>query len=109
MTYIWKILIPVSLGLALATNAFAQTPAGPGPGGKGYTGMRMGPNNTSGWAHMTKQERTEHQTKMRSMQNHDECMAYMEQHHAMMTERAKAKGRSMPGKPPNDACAAMKK
>jgi hypothetical protein len=46
---------------------------------------------------------------MRSMQNHDECTAYVEQHHAMMVERAKEKGRSMPAKPRQDSCATLKK
>jgi hypothetical protein len=109
MTSIWKILIPVSLGLVLAASGFAQTTGDPAPGSKGHAGMRMGSHNTTGWAHMTKQERMEHQDKMRSMQSHDECMAYVEQHHAMMVERAKEKGRSMPGKPRQDPCAAMKK
>jgi hypothetical protein len=109
MTSIWKFLIPVSMCAVLSTSAFAQNANGPGPGGKGNMGMRIGPNNTTGWAHMTKQERTEHQEKMRSMQSHDECTAYVEQHHAMMTERAKEKGRSMPAKPRQDPCAAMKK
>jgi hypothetical protein len=109
MTLIWKILVPASLGLALATSVFAQAAGEPGSGGKGHAGMRMGPNNTTGWTHMTKQERMEHQEKMRSMQSHDECTAYVEQHHAMMVERAKEKGRSMPAKPRQDPCAAMKK
>jgi hypothetical protein len=109
MTSIWKTLIPASLCLVLATSALAQPANGPGPGGKGHAGMRVGPHNTSGWAHMTKQERMEHQGKMRSMQNHGECTAYVEQHHAMMADRAKDKGRSMPGKPRRDACAALKK
>lgn len=108
MTSIWKLLLPAALCMTLATSVLAQA-AGAGPGGKGHTGMRMGPNNTTGWAHMTKQERMEHQEKMRSMQSHDECTAYVEQHHAMMVERAKEKGRSMPAKPRQDPCAAMKK
>jgi hypothetical protein len=109
MTSIWKTLIPASLCVVLATSALAQNASGPGSGGKGHAGMRMGPHNTSGWVHMTKQERVEHQDKMRSMQNHAECAAYVEQHHAMMVERAKEKGRSMPNKPLRDACAKIKK
>jgi hypothetical protein len=106
MTSMWKLLVPASLCMTLAASVLAQ---GTELGGKGNMGMRMGPNNTTGWAHMTKQERMEHQEKMRSMQNHDECTAYVEQHHAMMVERAKEKGRSMPAKPRQDPCAAMKK
>lgn len=105
MTSIWKLLLPAALCMTLATNVLAQ---GAGPD-KGHAGMRMGTNNTTGWAHMTKQERMEHQEKMRSMQSHDECTAYVEQHHAMMVERAKEKGRSIPAKPRQDPCAAMKK
>jgi hypothetical protein len=106
MTSIWKTFGSAALCMLLAASALAQ---GPGPGGKGYGGMQMGPNNTSGWGLMSKQERAEHQDKMRSMQNHGECTAYMEQHHAMMADRAKEKGRPMPGKPKRDACAGMKK
>jgi hypothetical protein len=105
MISISKLILPASLCMTLAASALAQ---GAGPDGKGNTGMRMGPNNTTGWAHMTKQERIEHQKKMSSMQSHDECTAYVEQHHAMMVERAKEKGRSMPAKPRQDSCAAMK-
>jgi hypothetical protein len=106
MTLTWKILVPASLCMTLAASVLAQ---GSGPGGKGHGGMHMGPNNTSGWGLMSKQERVEHQDMMRSMQNHGECTAYVEQHHAMMTERAKEKGRPMPSKPKRDACAGMKK
>jgi hypothetical protein len=106
MISILKILLSLSLCATLAASALAQ---GAGSDGKGNMGMRMGPNNTAGWEHMTKQERLEHQKKMHSMQNHDECTAYVEQHHAMMVERAKEKGRSMPAKPRQDSCAALKK
>jgi hypothetical protein len=109
MNSISTIWIPAALCAALSTSAFAQSAAGPGPAGKGHGGMHMGSNNTSGWAYMTKQERIEHQKKMRSMQNHDECTAYVEQHHAMMVERAKEKGRSMPAEPRQDSCATLKK
>jgi hypothetical protein len=37
------------------------------------------------------------------------CMAYMEQHHAKMAARAKERGRTLPAKPRQDACAALKK
>jgi hypothetical protein len=106
MTSTFKILVPASFCMLLAASALAQ---GPGPSGKGHGGMHMGPNNTSGWGLMTKEERMEHQDKMSAMQNHGECTAYIEQHHVMMVERAKEKGRPMPGKPKRDACAGMKK
>jgi hypothetical protein len=62
-----------------------------------------------GWSMMTRQERTEHRAKIRSMKTYEECKTYVEQHHAQMTARAKDKGRSMPAQPRADACAWLKK
>lgn len=80
---------------------------GPG-GGMQRGGPRWGENTTPGWSMMTDDERRQHREKMQSMKSHDECMAYRDQHHQQMMERAKAKGMNMPGKPRRDACAGMK-
>jgi hypothetical protein len=61
-----------------------------------------------GWGLMTRQERTEHRDKIRSMKTYEECKAYVEQHHTQMAARAKEKGGSMPAQPRRDACAWLK-
>jgi hypothetical protein len=43
------------------------------------------------------------------MTDHGACTAYMEKHHAQMSERAKARGRTVPAKPRHDACTPLKK
>jgi hypothetical protein len=57
---------------------------------------------------MTPAERTEHQTRMRSMKTHEECKTYMGQHHEQMAARAKEKGVTVPGQPRRDPCAGLK-
>jgi hypothetical protein len=111
--------IAASLLLASAL-AVAQGPASaPGPGaGPGMgMGMGMGPmhgwrmhrDNTPGWSLMSRAERQAHHDKMMGMKDHAECQAYMQQHHAQMADRAKERGRAMPGQPRRDACAMLKK
>jgi hypothetical protein len=46
---------------------------------------------------------------MQAMTDHGACMAYMEQHHAQMAERAKQRGRALPAKPRADPCAPLTK
>ena len=128
-----KTLRPLSFAAALlvaAGTVSAQpgpgTGPGPGPGpgasappggpggmgrmnGPGHMGGRWGTDFTSGWSMMTPAERQEHQTKMSSMTNYDECKAYMDQHHQQMAERAKEKGSTVPAKPRRDACAGLKR
>ena len=58
---------------------------------------------------MTEAERKDHQGKMRSMTNYEDCKAYMEQHHQQMTARAKEKGRTIPNQPRRDGCASLKR
>ncbi|MDE2400415.1 MAG: hypothetical protein KGL90_01945 [Burkholderiales bacterium] len=123
-------LLAVLTALALlASNAPAQPgpAAGPGASGPGY-GMMGGPggtggrgmmghgpgagpgmDDTSGWTMMTEQERKDHQAKMRSMNNYDECRAYVDKEHQQMVARAKEKGRAMPTQPRRDACAHLKR
>ena len=95
--------------LALSmTAAQAQGPASaPAMGGMG--GMNLNRDNTPGWSMMTRAERREHHDKMMAMTDPAVCMAYMEQHHAKMAERAKERGRTLPAKPRRDACAPLKK
>ncbi len=81
---------------------------GGGPGmGRGRMGM-AGPDYSPGWSLMTPDERSQHQTKMRSMTNYDECKAYMAQQHDQMAARAKAQGTQMPAQPRRDGCAGLK-
>jgi hypothetical protein len=97
------------------TNATASAPCmGTGKGmgtgmgmGKGSGGM-AGANYTHGWSMMTPQERSEHQARMQGMSSAAECRAYRDEHHAQMSERAKAQGGQPLPKPRNDACAGMK-
>ena len=103
-------------------SAFAQPGAasGPGPGasaprmgmgpggGRGPMG-RWGSDNTPGWTMMTPQERTEHQTRMRSMTNYDECKTYQAQHHEQMAARAKERGAKPLAAPRRDPCASLKR
>jgi hypothetical protein len=96
-----------ALGFGVGALAFAQGVAAQGPG-PGPGNMRFGPSNTSGWALMTRQERIEHQSQIRSMKTYEECKAYVEQHHTQMVERAKEKGRAAPAQARSDACAWLK-
>lgn len=52
-----------------------------------------------GWQLMTKQERMEHRTRMRSLKTQQEREAYRIEHHKQMQERAKQKGVSLPDDP----------
>lgn len=85
-----------------ASGAAADCPAGRG------AGMRWGRSQTPGWAMMSESERSEHAARMRDFKSHDECKAYLEQHHAQMTARAKERGQSMPVRPRRDPCAGLK-
>ncbi|MBG6079890.1 Spy/CpxP family protein refolding chaperone [Rubrivivax gelatinosus] len=127
MSTIRHALVFAAAALAAAA-AFAQTPApagaasapvqGAGPGMGGGMGGGMGPGGgrgaarwgqgvTPGWALMTPEERTAHQTKMRSMTTRADCRAYVEQHHADMAARAKERGVAVPAMPRRDPCAGL--
>jgi hypothetical protein len=64
--------------------------------------------NTWGWQLMTPQERTEHQTKMRSFKTYDECKTYQTEHHKQMEARAKEKGVTLPPMGSGYGCDNMK-
>jgi hypothetical protein len=72
-------------------------------------GGRWGTDYTPGWSIMTADERQEHQQRMHSMTSHEECKAYMDQHHQQMAARAKDKGVTVPAEPRRDACAGLKR
>lgn len=93
---------------ALAASAFAA-PAGPGgPGGGGGPGrFNFDKSNVPGWSLMTSEERTEHMNRMHSAKTYDECKTYQQEHHALMQERAKEKGVTLPT-PRANACDRMK-
>lgn len=105
--------------LLAATLASAQPgPRGPGPAasgasaprmgmGMGMMGRRFGPDNTAGWAMMTPAERDAHRDRMRSFKTEGECRAYMDEHHQQMSQRAKERGRAVPGQPRQNACAGL--
>ena len=97
------VLLTVSITAVQAQGAASA----PGMGGMG--GMQMNRDNTPGWSMMSRAERREHHDKVMAMTDPAACMAYMEQHHAQMVERAKERGRTLPAKPRRDACASLKK
>jgi hypothetical protein len=68
------------------------------------TPMRFGPGNTPGWSLMTPQERAEHRSKMMGFTNYEECASYLAEHHAMMLERARKQGVTLPAEPHPGFC-----
>ena len=110
------LLAAPAFALAQAASAPPAAPsaAAPGPrmgmGGMGmHGGARWGRADTPGWSMMTPAEREQHRQHMQSMQTYDECTAYMTEHRALMAERAKQRGRTLPAQPRRDACAGLKK
>jgi hypothetical protein len=93
---------------AAASAASADCPRGMHSRRGMHRMMRGGPDNTSGWPMMTAAERNAHHDKLRSFKSHDECKAYMDEHHAQMQERAQTAGRAVPAQPRRDVCAALK-
>ena len=66
--------------------------------------MRIGPGNTPGWSLMTPQERAEHRSKMMGFTNYEDCASYLAEHHAMMQERARKQGATLPSEPRPGFC-----
>jgi len=52
--------------------------------------------NTRGWMLMSPAERIDHQAKIRSFTNFDDCRAYQIAHHKLMQERAERRGLTLP-------------
>lgn len=78
-----------ALGAVVALSALSVSAQGQGrQGGQ----MCCGNMDTPGWSLMSPEERTEHRNKVLSLTNYDECMVYVEEHHAKMGERADQKG-----------------
>lgn len=63
--------------------------------------------NTRGWQLMTPAERLDHQAKVRSFTNYDDCRAYQVNHHRLMQERATERNMVLPG-PGRDFCTHLK-
>ncbi|MDD3327197.1 MAG: hypothetical protein PHW25_08960 [Zoogloea sp.] len=59
-------------------------------------GWRMNRRNSPGYGLMSPDERAAHQSRLRGMQSREECLAYLQDHHAQMGERAKAQGKTLP-------------
>ena len=59
-------------------------------------GWRMNRRNSPGYGLMSPDERAAHQSRLRNMQSREECLAYLQDHHARMGERAKAQGKTLP-------------
>jgi len=105
-----KLALATALAAAsLSLAVLAQPGYGPGPGTRAGPGPRFNDTTTPGWSLMTKQERLEHQQKMRAFQGYDECQAYMVEHRKLMEERAKEKGKKLRGAGPGPGCDWLKK
>lgn len=110
---------PILAGAALAALCLSLVPAQaqPGPGASGPGGPGGGPGRmmmgrwgadyTPGWAMMTPEERQAHQAKMTAAKTREECVAEMERHRALMQERAKERGTTLPT-PRRDPCGGWK-
>ena len=76
--------------------------AGMGPGcmqadpAQPNCGWRMNRRNSPGYGLMNPEERAAHQSRLRNFQSREECLAYLQDHHAQMGERAKARGQALP-------------
>lgn len=100
-----RILSITALTLVVALGSTAAFARGGGGGGGGRFSSNQ--QNTYGWQLMTTQERSEHQTKLRSFTDYASCEAYVTEHHQAMEEKAKAKGVTLPVRR-QDPCAMMK-
>lgn len=64
-------------------------------------------SNTYGWNIMTPDEQKEHYAKMRRLTSYNDCIIYIEQHDALMKQRAAEKGVDLPALKQNP-CDTMK-
>jgi len=108
------------LGL-MAEPAYAEAAVTPASGVSPAASQNRGPQhrrgpmhdwhgnmgNTPGWSWMTAEERSTYQRQMRQARTPEACHSLMEQHHAEMLERAKARGKSQPDAPPAETCAPL--
>ena len=91
---------------AAQNGPVAQNPA-PGPGGGRGRGMRFSQDNTSGWQMMTPGEQATHREKMLSAKTYEECKTFQVEHRALMEQRAKELGKTLPV-PRQNGCDRMK-
>lgn len=92
--------------LLCATAAMAQ-PATPPAAAASATrgpGARFGADFTPGWAMMSSKERAEHRDRMRGARSADECRKLMDEHHKLLSERAKERGMKDLPTPRRNAC-----
>lgn len=119
MTFLtqWRsaiLLVAAATGTAWAQEATPSKPPSAHAPASGSVGRQLmqgccGRHDTSGWSMMSRQERRDHHDKMMAMTDHGACTTHMQDHHAKMVERAKARGVTMPAQPRRDACAALKR
>ena len=103
-----KRAIAIACIAAFCSATLAQGPAaGGGPAGKGQ-GWHFNSGNTYGWSLMTPEERDAHRDKMLAAKTYDECKAYQDVQHKLMTERAKEKGQPISPAPRYNMCDRMK-
>lgn len=113
MTSLTRLMTTLAVVAATTGTAWAQeaTPTQP-PSAKAPAHPMhgcCGRQDTSGWSMMSRQERRDHHDKMMAMTDHGACTTHMQDHHAKMAERAKARGVTMPAQPRRDACAGLKR
>lgn len=110
------LLLPAGILLAATLSLAQPGPAASGAsaprmgmgGGMGMMGRgRFGPDNTPGWPMMSAAERSAHRDRMLGFKTQAECRAYMNEHHGLMQERAKERGRTIPAQPRHDPCAGL--
>lgn len=70
-------------------------------------GPSIGRDFTPGWMMMDRAERDTHRQQMLNAKSAEECRQIRDEHLKQMTERAKARGVTMPG-PRHDACASFR-
>jgi hypothetical protein len=84
------LMFPVAVGVAQAGGPWRANEA-----------------NTRGWMLMSPKERIEHQAKIRSFGNYDDCHVYQLAHHRLMQERATPAGLTLP-EHGRDVCAHLR-
>lgn len=98
---------PATSGGPIAQNPAPGAGPGPGPGGGRGRGMRFSQDNTPGWQMMTPGEQAAHREKMMSAKTYEECKAFQVEHRALMEQRAKEAGKTLPV-PRQNGCDRMK-
>jgi hypothetical protein len=70
---------------------------------------RAGPGYTNGWSLMTPDERHDYAVRMKAMTSAYACRAFVEQHHRLMVERARASNADIPPPARLDVCDGLPK